>query len=352
MIRMEESTLSEGEKQLLDAILSLELYPDDEETGKKLTSTPESLCNRGMVIAKSISGPDAKVPDWTDAFTSLVSKGLIQREGSLYVLTPLGRPHALKARTERIAKVFDNLFLRSEKSAAFSAFCERALGRDLCQHNVADILQLEKLLEVLNLKPGDRVLDMGCGSGKIAEYISDLTQAYVLGIDIAVGALDRARARTQEKRNRLAFQEGNMNNLSLPPASMDTIIAVDTLHFTENVQKTIGQMKALLKPHGQMGLFSFQYCLENDNTDILLPDKTLLAQALIEHDLPFQTWDFTEREKEILRRELQVAHDLMEEFREEGNLDLYKDIVEECEEDLKRLDASMKRRYLYHVRLP
>ncbi len=349
---MEESTLSEAERQLLDAVLSIERYPEDEETGKKLTSTPEDLCNRGMLIAKSTSGHQAEVPDWTDAFKSLVSKGLIQGEGSLYVLTALGRPFAVQARTERLGRRFDSLFLRSERSAAYSSFCERALGRNLCQHNVADMIQLEKLLEVLNLKPGNRVLDMGCGSGKIAEYISDLTHAYVLGVDIAVSAINRARARTQEKRNRLEFQEGNMNDLSLPPASMDTIIAVDTLHFAESMQKTIGQMKVLLKPHGQMGLFSFQYCLDNDNPDILLPDNTLLGQALTEHDLPFQTWDFTEREKEVQRLQLQAAADLVEEFRAEGNLDLYEDIIEESEEDLERLNAGVKRRYLYHVRLP
>jgi ubiquinone/menaquinone biosynthesis C-methylase UbiE len=352
MIRMEEPTLSEGERQLLDAILSVELYPDDEETGKKLTSTPENLCNRGMVIEKWTSGPQARTPDWTDTFKSLVSKGFIHREGSIYVLTPLGRPHAFKARTERIARRFDTMLMRCERSSAHSSFCERTLGLDLCQQNKVDMIQLRRLLEVLNLKPENHVLDMGCGTGKIAEYISDLTQAHVLGVDIAAGAVARAMSRTQDKRGRLEFQEGDMNNLSLPPASMDAILALDTLHFAENIQKTIGQIKALLKPHGQMGLFSFQYCLDNDTEDILLPDKTSLAQALTEHDLPFQTWDFTEREKEILRRELQVAQDLMEEYREEGNLDLYEDIIEECEVDLSRLDAGMKRRYLYHVRLP
>ncbi len=349
---MEERTLSEGERQLLDAILSIEKYPEDDETGKKLTSTPEDLRNRGMVIAKSIPDHEAKVLDWTDAFTSLVSKGLIKCEGSLYVLTPLGRPYAAQVRAERFTRWFDNVFLRSERSAAYSSFCERALGRNLCQHNVVDMIQLEKLLEVLNLKPQNRVLDMGCGAGKIAEYVSDMTHANVLGIDLAVGALDRARARTQEKRNRLEYQVGNMNDLSLPPASMDAIIAVDTLHFVENLQKTVGQMKVLLKPHGQMGLFSFQYCLDNDNKDILLPENTHLGQVLTEHDLPFQTWDFTEREKEIQGLQLQVAADLMEEFRAEGNLDLCEAIIEESEEELERLNAGMKRRYLYHVSLP
>jgi len=343
--------LSEEEKQLLDAIRSIERYPDDEETGKKLTSTPENLRNRGILIQKWTSGKQAKLADWTNAFESLLTKGLIQRDGSVYVLTDLGRPYAARARTERIGKRYSNILIRSERSTAHSLFCERVFGKDLCQANLMDMMQLEKLLEVLNLTSENRVLDVGCGIGKIAEYISDLTHAHVLGIDIAGGAIERAQARTQKKRDRLEFQEGDLNNLSLP-VSVDTIIAIATLHFAENLEKTIGQMKALLTPHGQMGLFSFQYCFANDTPDILLPDNTNLAQALKKHGMSFKTWDFTEREKEIWHRQRQAATELMEQFRAEGNLDLCEGRIEECEEDLPRLDAGKKKRYLYHVQLP
>ncbi|MFX1256104.1 MAG: class I SAM-dependent methyltransferase [Promethearchaeota archaeon] len=344
--------LPEEEKQLLDAILSIELYPDEEETGKKLISTPENLLKRGKVIQEWALGKQAKLADWTNSFESLEKKGFIQQDNSIYFLTSLGRSHAFHARRERVGKRFSNFLIRSEKSKAYSSFCERVFGKDLCQANMMDMIQLEKLLKVLNLTEKNRVLDMGCGIGKIAEYISDVTQAHVLGIDIATEAIKHAQIRTQEKRNRLEFREDDLNNLSLPPASVDTVIAIATLHYTENLEKTIGQIKAVLKPHGQMGLFSFQYCFEKDTPDILLPDKTQLAQVLKKHNLSFKTWDFTEREKEICRRELQIGTELMEEFRAEGNLDLCEDRIEECEIDLQRLEAGKKRRYLYHVQLP
>ncbi len=344
--------ISEAEKQLLDAILSIELYPDEGETGKKLISTPENLRKRGKVIQEWALGKQAKLVDWENAFESLITKAFIQHKGSIYFLTSLGRPHAVHARRERVGKKFSNILIRSERSKAYSVFCERVFGRDLCQANMMDMLQLKKLLEVLNLTEKNRVLDIGCGIGKIAEYISDMTQAHVLGIDIATEAIKRAQIRTQEKRNRLEFREGDLNNLSLPPASVDTVIAIATLHYTENLEKTIGQMKTVLRPNGQMGLFSFQYCFADDTPDILLPDKTQLAQALKKHNLSFKTWDFTEREKKIRRRQLQIGTALMEEFQAEGNLDLCEDRIEECELDLPRLDAGKKRRYLYHVQLP
>ncbi len=347
---MKELNLSEGEKQLLDALRSIELYPDDEETGKKLTFS-ETIRNRALLIQKWVSGIEAKLADWTDAFEKLLTKGLIQWDGSVYVLTNMGRSYAVNARNERFSKRFNNILIRSEKSKAYSSFCERVFGKDLCQANVMDMVHLEKLLEVLNLTKEDRVLDMGCGMGRIAEYISDVTGAHVLGIDIADKAIACAQARTKEKRYRLEFREGDLNNLLLPPASVDAIIAIATLHYAEDLDKTIGQMKAVLKPHGQMGLFSFQYCSDNDPPDILLPNNTALAQVLKKHGLPFRTWDFTEREKEVYRRQHQVAKELMEEFRAEGNLDLCEDRIEECEEDLPLLEAGKKRQYLYHVQL-
>ena len=143
-----------------------------------------------------------------------------------------------------------------------------------------------------------------------------------------------------------------MNNLSLPPASIDTIIALDTLHYVENLEKTISQMKSLLPPQGQMGLFFFQSCSDDDNPDVLLPRNTHLAQALKRHNLPFRTWDFTERYREFSLLSLQVATELKEEFEAEDNLDLYEDQIEGREGDIQRLNAGKEKRYLYHVQIP
>jgi ubiquinone/menaquinone biosynthesis C-methylase UbiE len=355
-----EIPLSESEKLLLDAIRSLELYPqaDEEEAdehivkGEILPSNPENLRKRGKRIHESVFGKETEFPDWMNAFGSLCEQGLIQQDGNEYLLTDLGRSHANRVRRERVGKRFSDTLIRCEQSKAYSSFCERVFGRDLCQANMVDMVQLEEMLDALNLTAENRVLDMGCGIGRIAEYISDSTHASVLGIDIATEAVKRAQSRTQTKKYRLRFQEGDLNDLSLSPASVDTIIAIATLHYAENLEATIGKMKAILIPHGQMGLFSFQYCLDNEPPDILLPQNTRLAQALKKHGLQFQTWDFTEREKETLRQQIRVATELMEEFRAEDNLDLCEDRIEESEIDLQRLETGKKRVYLYHVQLP
>ena len=346
-----ELNLSEKENRILDALHSLELYPEDEETRNKLMATHENLQHRDKLIQEEASNKKVRPVDWRGELEGLLKKGFIRCENGIFILTEKGKPYAVRARTQRVGRRFSNTLIRSEQSAAYSSFCERVFGRDLCQANLMDMVQMEKLLEVLRLTSKNQVLDLGCGIGKITEYISDVTQAAILGIDSATDAITRAKVRTQEKRNRLDFREGDMNDLKLPPASVDTIIAIDTLHFAEDLEETIRQMKTLLKPTGQMGLFSFQYCLENDSPDILLPDNTRLAQALQKHGLPFRAWDFTEREKEIWQRERRIAEELRDEFRAEGNLDLCEDRIEECDIDLPLVEAGKKKRYLYHVTL-
>ena len=66
-----------------------------------------------------------------------------------------------------------------------------------------DMAELGKMLDCLDLKSGDAVLDLGCGAGVISEYISDQTDAAVTGIDYAATTIAAATARTQDKRSRL-----------------------------------------------------------------------------------------------------------------------------------------------------
>ena len=349
--------LTDAEKQLLDAILSLELYPNaspeeaDEnvQAGENMALTADNLCKRGRLIQVSTFGEQAKLLDWTAAYPRLAEAGFIQCDDGIYHLTATGKIKAQHARTERIGKIFSDYFVRCAKSAAHATFCQRVFGKNLCQASLMDMAQLEKLLDVLDLSAENKVLDLACGIGTIAEYISDTTGAHIVGVDIAKQAITLAQERTRQKRERLEFRYGDMNNLNLAPASFDTIIAIASLHFVQDLAETIRQLVKVSSPDGQMGLFAFQYASESDSPDVLLPENTDLARALQKHSLSFQTWEFTAQEIEIRQRQVQVAQELIQAYRQEGNLDLCEDRIEECEIDLPRLKAGMKRRYLYHI---
>ncbi|NHK32842.1 MAG: class I SAM-dependent methyltransferase [Asgard group archaeon] len=339
------------ERLFLDALFSLELYPENEKNKEKTPTSLEDINSRGKLLHKWTFENKSVESNLKDISELLIQKELLQKTTNGYLLTRLGKSKALEIRGKRIGKRFSDELTKVNNSPTHSLFCKRVFGKDLAQANMMDMFQLEKLLKIINLTSKNKVLDLGCGLGKISEYISDKTNAYVLGIDIASEVINLAKKRTQEKRHRLDYQIEDINNLTLPSKSFDTIIAIATLHYVIDIERTIQQLKEILKPTGQMGIFTFQYAFEKDNPDTLLPENTKLAQILKKNNLTFRTWDFTKREIDIRQKQLLIANELKEQFQKEGNIELCKDRIEECEIDLPRLLNGEKRRFLFHVQL-
>jgi len=156
-------------------------------------------------------------------------------------------------------------------------FCDRVIGGNFAQHGFSDMAQLDRLLAFLNLRPGDRVLDLGCGNGSMAEYISAQTSSHVTGIDFIPEAIHQARAHTRGKDIMLVFRLMNIGKLDFMPGSFDALISIDTLYFTD-LHKTIQQMGLFLNVKGQMGIF-YSHGVSPDTPaepfdfDTLHPDK-------------------------------------------------------------------------------
>ena len=231
---------------------------------------------------------------------------------------------------------FDEWMIRSDECKVYSQFCELVYGLDLCQCSMVDREQLERLIEVLHLTPANRVLDLGCGIGKV---------------DFAEGVIDRANKRTAKKRDRLSFCAGDINELDFPPNSFDTIIALDSLYFANDLDETIGVMKRIIGDTGQMGLFYSQIIKPDESKDLLDADSTKLAKALQNNGFSFRTWCFTENEYEIWRKEKKVAEELKAGFEKEGYLDLYESRAKEAEHLLEITNDGRESRYLYRARL-
>ncbi|MHA2271898.1 MAG: class I SAM-dependent methyltransferase [Candidatus Hodarchaeales archaeon] len=253
-----------------------------------------------------------------------------------------------KSESERIGE----FLARLDDSKAYSLFCERVYGKDLCQLNRMDMTQLDKLLAIFNMSSKDHVLDLGCGLGVITEYLSDVTQAHLIGIDIAEEAIRRAQDRTREKQHRLEFHEANIEKLSFPPETFSCIIAIDSLYddCVDDLETAISRLTVFLKPHGQMGIFYTANKEPSDSVDILEPNNTGLAQVLRNQALKFQTWEFTESELILLQKKIVVAKELEEEFRVEQNPDICEKIENHSEKLAKRIKGGNARRFLYHVK--
>jgi len=220
-------------------------------------------------------------------------------------------------------RFYDAFFALADNSKTHTTFSERIYGKDLCQHGMMDMAQLEKLLEVLNLQENSRVLELGCGNGFITEYISDVTGAHITGVDYSKTAIKNAVERTKNKKEKLSFLCQDIKKMDFSKGVFDVVIVIDTLHFVENIDEMVKKMKNSLKPNGQMGIFFTQRIFSDDLKDWLQPENTQLAQSLKKYNLDFKTWDFTKEEAEHWHKKLQVLDELKPEFEAEGNLFLY-----------------------------
>lgn len=325
---------SEAETQVLLAVRRL--------TVRGLPCDAESLESLGRAKFGSY-----KV-DWSEAFGALENKGLLTRRDDTFSLTATGDECAVELSQQRpLYMYFYNQYYQSaEQSRAHGEFCRRVYGENLCQHGMMDREQMDLMLQVLRLRREQKALELGCGNGMITEKMCDLTGARVTGVDVADDAIRRARERTKNKRDRLTFDIGNINNLEYPPSSFDAIIAVDCLYFVADLAATVGQMLTLLKPGGQMAIYH-DSCVEADDPgELALPETSRLGQVLKSLDLKYAAYDVTEQNKRHWRLKEQVLRELEPLFEAEGSDFLFENRMEECSS--VQLDDT---RFLYHVTL-
>jgi SAM-dependent methyltransferase len=243
------------------------------------------------------------------------------------------------------------------RSRAHAVFCERVFGRNLCQHGFADLMQLDALIEASHLSAGQHALDLGCGNGMIAEYISDRTGAHITGLDYIPAAIRHAQARTAAKADRLAFIVGDINALDLEDGAFDVIISIDTMYFSNDTTATLGQLLAALRPGGRMAILYSHgrepwVPVEEFPAETLPSEKTPLAVALQANGLIFETWDFTDDEYRLALLRKQVLADLKPQFEAEDIMFIYENRMGDADGVSQAVEMGLQRRYLYIARRP
>lgn len=102
----------------------------------------------------------------------------------------------------------------------------------------------------LQLRPGDKVLDLGCGCGAIAEHLADLTGAVPFGVNLDRSQIEKAwRNPNLPKDN---FSVGDFNKvLEFDDASMDAVYAIQPMTYVSDHAHTFAEVFRVLKPGGR-----------------------------------------------------------------------------------------------------
>lgn len=212
---------------------------------------------------------------------------------------------------------YNEYFRRAAESPTHSRFCEAVYGIDLCQHGMMDTDEMDFLASLL--KPGEKVLEIGCSNGHITEYLHEKSGCNILGLDYADAAIAQAQERTRDKAAALNFQAVDLVHDELPGCDYDVILAIDSIYFMGDYNRTLAKLNARLRPGGRMIIAAFQAKEEHDSDTILLAGHTRVDQALQTLSYRYVQHDFTPNIRNHWIKNYEFSRKLQSDFAAEGN---------------------------------
>ena len=116
-----------------------------------------------------------------------------------------------------------------------------------------NVVMAEALVETVDPHPGQRVLDVACGSGTAA-LVAERRYCEVTGIDYVPELIERAKARAQANGQAVDFRVGDAQDLPFPDDSFDVVLSVYGVQFAPDQRRAARELLRVCKPGGWIGL--------------------------------------------------------------------------------------------------
>lgn len=136
-----------------------------------------------------------------------------------------------------------------------------------------------ELLRGADLRTGERVLDVGCGTGIIARQAAAAVgpNGSVTGLDLAPDMIEHARSIPAPAGATVDWRQGDATELPFPDASFDVVVAQMSLMFIEDRPAAVREMRRVLADGGRVVV---------NTPGPIQPTFELMEQAIIDHISP------------------------------------------------------------------
>lgn len=132
------------------------------------------------------------------------------------------------------------------------------------------------LLRAADLQPGERVLDVGCGTGLIARRAAETVgkDGSVTGVDLSPEMIEYATSLPRPEGAPTDWRQGDATALPFPDGEFDVVLSQLALMFVEDRSAAIGEMHRVLTHGGRVVI---------STAGPITPTFELMEQAIVEH---------------------------------------------------------------------
>lgn len=137
--------------------------------------------------------------------------------------------------------------------------------------------------DVLGDLAGQRILELGCGGGLMAEEYA-LRGATVTGIDRSVPSLRVARSHASESGLSICYTGSIAERLPFPDTAFDAVVSADVLEHVESVEQVIAEVARVLRPDGRFVYDTVNRTWKSRLLLVWLPERVFRIAPRHTHD--------------------------------------------------------------------
>src|SRR5271166_230002 len=135
----------------------------------------------------------------------------------------------------------------------FNQWAEQGKGEEMEAHHISIT---EQTLALMNLKPGERVLDLGCGAGWASRLMAKAVAngdrpGQVVGLDVSDEMIRRARAGSVDHDN-VMFVVGSAQKIPWEENFFDKVLSIESFYYYADQERALAELFRVMAPRGEL----------------------------------------------------------------------------------------------------
>jgi ubiquinone/menaquinone biosynthesis C-methylase UbiE len=135
----------------------------------------------------------------------------------------------------------------------FNQWAAEGKGEEMEAHHISIT---EQTLAMMDLKPGERVLDLGCGTGWTSRMMAKAVAngnkpGQIIGLDVADEMIRRARAASVDYEN-VMFVMGSAMEVPWEENFFDKVLSVESFYYYPDQERALAELFRVMAPKGEL----------------------------------------------------------------------------------------------------